>query len=326
MLFRALRRRSAAVLAASATTVALASCGGTSIDGDDGGASGTKSDAAGAGAGTGVAGDANGGSAGASGNASTSGGSAGTGVAGNASGGRAGAAVAGNGSAGGEPACEDVKGLVVAELASLQRCTTASECGQVLDIGCGCNGDLVARLDADTEEFAKLAKHPCSPFNGNGCSCREVDGFACVNGVCDWDYADPGPPALCPAPVGKMCVVGTPISSGDLLSAGMPLTLGFQPFGCFSSSCTTTLSAACDAEADGDDFIATAEFCLGGPEDPSTGCTGDCDGSIAAYCTTSHLLTEGTHTVRYEGERALSITFTVPSLVNDGSLCVGMNF
>jgi hypothetical protein len=223
--------------------------------------------------------------------------------------------------------CDDVRRKTESELERIQYCTTDAECGQVLvGTSCGCTRNLVARFDADATAFHELKGQEvngerCNEFTSS-CDCPNAVGFVCAGGRCAWNYMKDEPPEMCTAvTMASMCVVGVPIDSGDALVAGMPLTLAFQPAGCFSSSCTKVVSASCDMKRDGNDFNATADMCLTQASDPNVGCTDDCGGGGQLTCESEYLLTEGTHTVRYAGGSNLSVTFTVPSVVNDGSLC-----
>jgi hypothetical protein len=188
----------------------------------------------------------------------------------------------------------------------------------------------VARLDADAGAFYDLkelevAGERCNEF-GSTCDCPTADGFACVEGRCAWNTVSIQPGPMCAATqIGSMCIVGNPIDSGDALLPGMPLTLAFRPFGCFSSSCTQLMDSSCAVKADANDYYVLANMCLTQNTDPSVGCTDDCGGGGQALCTTEYVLTEGTHTVHLENPYALDVTFTVPSVVSDGSLCSVMD-
>lgn len=90
--------------------------------------------------------------------------------------------------------CGEVTQAHSAELAYVQYCTRASECGQPLvGTSCGCTRDLVARLDADPgvyygilERFQEL---DCNvPSFVTPCDCPPADGFACVANRCRWNY------------------------------------------------------------------------------------------------------------------------------------------
>jgi hypothetical protein len=70
------------------------------------------------------------------------------------------------------------------------------------------------------------------------------------------------------------------------------------------------------------DWFARLDLCL--REDSDGACTKDCGGG-AALCARDLTLSAGTHTVRLDGDFDLSVTFTVPSLVSDGSLCDAMD-
>lgn len=90
--------------------------------------------------------------------------------------------------------CVEVTLALEFELAAIQSCTAAAQCGQVLaGTSCGCTRDLVARLDADTASFEAIVARgrtlacPATEF-GSTCDCPAADGFACVDGSCTWNY------------------------------------------------------------------------------------------------------------------------------------------
>lgn len=90
--------------------------------------------------------------------------------------------------------CGDVTQALESELATIQSCTQASQCGQVLEgTSCGCTRDLVARNDANTTSFFLIVTRgralgcPATDF-GTPCDCPAADGFACVAGRCTWNY------------------------------------------------------------------------------------------------------------------------------------------
>ena len=80
-----------------------------------------------------------------------------------------------------------------AEVAAIRGCSDDAECGQVLEgTSCGCTRNWVARLDADTTDFWDLVdlagELRCElPFVST-CDCPAADGYACVDGVCAWNY------------------------------------------------------------------------------------------------------------------------------------------
>lgn len=80
---------------------------------------------------------------------------------------------------------------VTAEIATIRSCTSADQCGLVLEgTSCGCTRDLVARLDAPIAILEALrAAAPDCGFSST-CDCPEADGFACVDGLCTWNYLD----------------------------------------------------------------------------------------------------------------------------------------
>jgi hypothetical protein len=337
--------RSGRVTACWLLGLALASCGGSSTNSapdeqaGSGGLAGTTGATGGSGAtgGTGGSGGsgATGGSAGSggvggSGGSGAAGGSAGSGgVGGSGASGGSGAAGGSAGSAGvggsDFPSCEDARKAFDEELASIQSCTADDQCGQVLEgTSCGCTRNLVARRDADATRLhalkaVKVDDEVCNAL-GSSCDCPATNGFACTEGRCGWNYGTE--PTCEPETLGSLCIRGFPIDTGEQLSDGISLMLEFRPAGCYSSSCTTTIASSCSVEPDGDDYLATALICLEESSDPNVGCTADCGGGDMAYCESPERLKEGTHTVRYtSGGNELSVTFTVPSLIDHGGLC-----
>jgi hypothetical protein len=201
----------------------------------------------------------------------------------------------------------------------------------LLGTSCGCTRDLVARLNADTQQFyawkdATIGGEPCNEF-GSTCDCPKADGFVCAKGRCAWNYVPEEPPLMCsPATMGTLCIVGNPIDSGDVLMAGAPLVLALRPEGCFSSSCTKVVTSSCDVKPDGNDFYVGANLCLAQVSDPTVGCTDDCGGGGQLLCNSAYVLTEGTHTVHYvSGEVPLDLTFTVPSIVIGDTQCASID-
>jgi hypothetical protein len=310
---------------ATGGTSAAAGGKGSSVGGASVGGSGVGGSGVG---GSGVGGSSVGGTVGTKGGAGGTTGGIGGGV---VTGGTAGSTSGSAGAAGTSAlTCDDVRRKTESELARIQYCTTDAQCGQVLEgTSCGCTRDLVARFDADATAFHELKEQEvngerCNEF-ASTCDCPTAAGFACAGGRCAWNYVKDEPPTMCTAvAMGSMCVVGVPIDSGDALLAGMPLTVAFRPAGCFSSSCTKVVSAACDVKRDGNDFYASADMCLTQVSDPTVGCTDDCGGGGQLTCESEYLLTEGTHTVRYAGGTGQAVKFTVPSVVNDGSLCTAV--
>lgn len=307
-------RGSTPFLLAASVAFTFAACGGSSVKhvaGDDTSGQGGSVGSGGSKAGTG----------------GTGGSSGGTGGSVHVTGGT-GALPATGGGAATSSDCDDYRQLASEELANIQRCTFDDECGQVLeDTSCGCTRNLVARFDANASYFRSLSTQVvngehCVQFPSD-CDCPKADGFACVDGLCSWNYVK-DPVTCSPATLGAMCVTGIPTDSGDVLVAGIPLALSFRPFGCYSSSCTKVFSSSCAVKPEGDDFYAVADMCLVQESDPNVACTDDCGGG-SFECSTDYELTEGTHTVHFEGEFNLDVTFTVPSVVSDGSLCSVMD-
>ena len=95
---------------------------------------------------------------------------------------------------GGLRSCSQVSEALDLELASIQACGSASECGQVLrGTSCGCTRDLVARQGVSTADFYAIVERgralqcPATDFV-TVCDCPAADGFACVAGRCTWNY------------------------------------------------------------------------------------------------------------------------------------------
>jgi hypothetical protein len=301
----------ALVFSAALVVLGFSACGGTSVRGPD--AQAGSSGEAGADRGAGGAG-AMGGQAPSAGSGTVSGGSGASGA-------------SGTGGTAPSLTCDSVRKRAAEELERIQSCRVDSDCGLVLPgTSCGCTRDLVARTDADPGPFEELLRltiegERCVSL-GSDCDCPSTYGFACEEGRCSWDYTGTPSPMCISAPIGSLCVEGFPIGSGDQFNDGIPLMVRLRPVGCFSSSCTRTVSASCAIEADGDDYLVKGDICLSREGDPGVGCTDDCGGGADVYCETDHRLSEGIKTVRYEGEFSLSVTFTVPSIVTDpAELC-----
>ena len=103
--------------------------------------------------------------------------------------------------------CEQVEDAFQAELARVQACSVAAQCGQVLaGTSCGCTRNLVARLDADTQDLYALmdqaASWSCDLGLTSPCDCPETDGFTCHLGRCAWDYTITSPLPACRAEEG----------------------------------------------------------------------------------------------------------------------------
>jgi hypothetical protein len=222
------------------------------------------------------------------------------------------------------PTCSDVRAQAAEELASLQACSQAAECGQVLEgTSCGCTRDLVLRLDADPETYeiilasevdGELCEQPSST-----CDCPYAEGFACVEGLCAWNYVEePAEPACTSREAVGFCVVGSSEGLEEELNVGEALQVMVNA-GCFGSSCTRFDVASCTATHD-EDFELTADFCFADTNGGDDGCTADCSGGGITWCDSEALLTEGTHTVRM-GE--LSLEITVPSTLPSSGLCAG---
>lgn len=89
--------------------------------------------------------------------------------------------------------CEDVQAEFEAEAAAIRSCDEDSECGtELTGTSCGCTRNWVARLDADTTTFYALMEEgsamECELAGDSTCDCPEVDGYACVDHVCTWNY------------------------------------------------------------------------------------------------------------------------------------------
>ena len=225
--------------------------------------------------------------------------------------------------------CEQVRDALADELAEIQGCNQADECGQVLEgTSCGCTRNLVARLDANIGRFEELRTteidgEPCDQGGASTCDCPAADGFACVNERCSWNYDSQGPSCEETAP-GRVCIRGIPQGSGDRLEVGSELELYVTPVnGCRSSSCTRVEVATCAVQAEGErNFVATASFCLADTSSSGNGCTDDCGGGGFAACSSgSTTLTQGEHTLRV-GNR--SLTFQVPSVLMPEESCIDL--
>lgn len=82
-----------------------------------------------------------------------------------------------------------------AELAAVQYCDTAEDCGYPLPgTSCGCTRNLVAANDADTTELYDIKQIAddlhCEVVAETACDCPDASGFECVDHACTWDYVD----------------------------------------------------------------------------------------------------------------------------------------
>jgi len=77
------------------------------------------------------------------------------------------------------------------------------------------------------------------------------------------------------APIGMLCVRGTPAGENERIAVGDSLRIDARPGGCYSSSCTDVVVEACSIARVGPNFMASAEFRLASPVDPNVGCTAD---------------------------------------------------
>lgn len=219
---------------------------------------------------------------------------------------------------GGAPgtSCQDE---LAAELAKVQACEQDEDCGvPIPGSSCGCTRNLVANTSADTSRVEELLK-TCSGL-GSTCDCPAADGFVCKDQRCAWNYVDNS--ACNATPVGRVCIRGIPISSGDRLEAGMKLELQARPSGCFSSSCTEADIAVCSVQSNGTNHEASAEFCLRNVGQDGGACTADCGGGGFATCSSEAVLTEGTHTLEFGGK---TLEFQVPSVLQPDEGCIELD-
>jgi hypothetical protein len=208
------------------------------------------------------------------------------------------------------------------ELATIQACKTAAECGQVIKgSSCGCTRDLVARNDANIAPYlalqSKAGELGCS--GGSTCDCPNADGFACINNTCSWNYVDITPDPVCQQyDPGELCVRGTPTTDGEVIAAGDPLQITVRSKGCLSSSCSKVQEASCTIGM-GSGFEVKANFCIADTSKPGQGCTADC-GNANAECSFGQPLKAGEHKVTLG---SIAVGFQVPSKLPFGGLCAG---
>lgn len=88
--------------------------------------------------------------------------------------------------------CPDIVDAFWTEADAIRACTTAADCGQELGgTSCGCTRNWVAALGADTRAFYDLLGEAgsCGVALASTCDCPPVNGFACIDNTCTWDYA-----------------------------------------------------------------------------------------------------------------------------------------
>jgi len=217
--------------------------------------------------------------------------------------------------------CEGLALALEEELAEVQACATAADCGQpIAGSSCGCTRNLVARKDADLSRYLELrsraSDNDCE-IGGSTCDCPVADGFACVNQRCTWNYTSE--PVECTTyGAGGLCVRGTPTADGEVLAVGDNLNVTVFAAGCFSSSCSMVQTAECSI-ADNAGFDVAASFCVARPAEPDAVCTDDC-GDVHADCSFGQPLGAGEHQVKLG---SVVIEFQVPATLPRGGLCAG---
>lgn len=219
-----------------------------------------------------------------------------------------------------EDSCESLQAEREQELAKVQSCSTAAECGQPIGYSsCGCTRDLVARKDASLDRYLELqasASEACG-VGGSTCDCPAADGFACVNQRCTWNYTKTEPEPVCEKLEGsRLCVRGRPTTDGEVLAEGDLLTVTVGAAGCFSSSCTQVHAAEC-AIRQGDGFEVAASFCVADTSKAGQPCTADC-GNVHADCSFGQGLLAGEHQVKLG---SVVVGFQVPTKLPFGGLC-----
>jgi hypothetical protein len=89
--------------------------------------------------------------------------------------------------------CDQILDAFWIENDFIRGCESDAQCGQVLyGTSCGCSQDWVALIEADISRWEALKDMALGagcelPFMSD-CSCPEADGYACVSGVCTWNY------------------------------------------------------------------------------------------------------------------------------------------
>jgi hypothetical protein len=222
--------------------------------------------------------------------------------------------------------CDSLVNELSATLSSVQKCTSAADCGQPIPgSSCGGTRDLVARKDADLSSYlaqrAKVTELGCASEGGSTCDLPTADGFACISNVCAWNYVNVEPepdPACEPYYAAELCVRGTATSDGELVSAGDPLQITVRSSGCLSSSCSKVVEASCSISSSAA-FDVKAKFCVANTAKPDQGCTADC-GTAHANCSFGQPLTAGEHQVKLG---SIAVGFQVPSKLPLGGLCAG---
>jgi hypothetical protein len=223
------------------------------------------------------------------------------------------------------PVCDGVLSELKSTLSSAQKCASAAECGQPIPgSSCGCTRDLVARKDANLAPYlelkSKASELGCLDDGGSTCDCPSTDGFACVDNVCAWNYANTLPDPTCaPVEAAELCVRGKVTADGEVLGAGDPLQVTVRSGGCFSSSCSKVIEASCTIGT-GVGFDVKADFCVADTSKPGQPCTADC-GTAHADCSFGQPLTAGFHQVKLG---SIAVGFEVPSTLPLGGLCAGV--
>ncbi|HNS98509.1 MAG TPA: hypothetical protein PLJ27_06155 [Polyangiaceae bacterium] len=86
--------------------------------------------------------------------------------------------------------CDDWRTEFDNFLASMQGCVTAEDCAAVSGTSCGCTRNVVVNKNGDYEGFVAFVQQMNDAGCGRRtpCDCPAAQGFACVDGICGWNY------------------------------------------------------------------------------------------------------------------------------------------
>ena len=199
-------------------------------------------------------------------------------------------------------------------------CASSADC-TVIETKCcdHCNGGeaLAVAVATQAEALAKFGPTGCG-----GVACTEK---ACppAKAACEKHHCvlQGATPACVNTASAKLCVRGKPVADGELIEVGSPITVQVYPKGCFSSSCTSIVTATCTALPGNVTTFITGQFCL---TDVSAGgaCTPDCSGGGFAECEAG-TWAQGTWPFSLDGT---IVQVTAPSKLPFGGTCAGNPF
>jgi hypothetical protein len=159
--------------------------------------------------------------------------------------------------------CDQVTTELADELARIQTCAGAWDCGQELKgSSCGCTRNLVARADASLDEWQRLMAEGSDlgcDLGASSCDCPAAVGYACEQSTCTWNYL--------PSNWGTCSGSGDPFTYDSLSITGDTALVGVH----YGGGCTTHSFTTCWPDlsfAESDPVQVSLQLSHEGNDDP----------------------------------------------------------